>query len=317
MNIAKKLTKATPLFWFITIIILSYFGYIQAKEIFAHFVFTPIWNVSLGWVIFAENLIFFTYATTEYIKTSDKRMALFACSFLTAGLFEIMHLSHSEEGTFQLVYSTLANLAYAAPGFISIFYLKNPYTQNKNFYFFNILTLNLIFFGYASYLGESLLTREITDKIFLLNGTEMIWAASYFLIAIIFANVRQAKELSPISKFSIGYFFMFLNEVYIPIGGYFTSLYRLFIHLAMIVAIIFIGMGLKDIQITIERYSNKLKSFISPFLYLVAIYVLVLLLSSDAFKVLMPIHLQYYFLVFFILLTLTTPKEEPEDIDEK
>lgn len=309
MKILEKIKHLPLLAWFLISTLLLCLLFIVFNHIYPHFQFTPALNITIGWIIFALDTMFFTKGILEYKKTGDKRMALFACGFLIAGLFEITHTFHSDEGKLQLAYASLANFSYAVPGIASLFCLHNPIAKDKKFFFANVLALNLIFFGAATFLMELLVTQELADKIYSLNGTEMLYAATYLVIAIIYADARKSLGLSSFSFFSLGYFFLFLNEIAAPTGNYLSSSYRLFVHFEMILGIIFILIGLKNIQFMTENFSTKLKSYISPYLYLVAIYILILLLSSDAFNVLMPKYIQFYFLMFFIILMLTDTKE--------
>lgn len=309
MKILEKIKHLPLLAWFLISTLLLCLLFVCFNHIYPNFEFTPTLNIFIGWIIFVLDVLFFSKGVIEYKHTGDKRMALFACSFLIAGLFEITHIFHSYEGKLQLAYASLANFSYAFPGIASLFCLNKPLAKDKKYFFANVLALSLIFFAAATFLMEMFVTQELANKIYSLNGTEMLYAATYLIIAIIYADARKSLGLSSFSFFSLGYFFLFLNEIAAPTGSYLTSTYRLFVHLEMVLAIIFIMTGLKNIQFVTEDFSEKLKSYISPYLYLVAIYILILLLSSDAFNILMPKYIQFYFLMFFIILMLTDTKD--------
>lgn len=303
MQILKK-TNFIHLLSIVVIIVLTSFGvYFFLKHSLTHFIYSPMWNISFGCAIFAINIAILTKGFIEYKKTNDKRMALIACGFFTAGLFEIMHFLHSFEGSFQFIYSSLTSFCYVSAGFSSLFYLNKPYEEKeKKSFFTKTFVFYLIFFAAATFLTESLITHELANRFFTLSGTEMIWVASFFLISLIYTDIRKFIGINPFSYFSLGYLFLFLNKIYVPNSVFFTADYRFLIHIYTILGLFFIFTGIKDIQITTTTYDTKLKSFIPPYLFLIAIYILILLLSSDAFNVSMPEYIQYYFLVFFMLL---------------
>lgn len=293
----------------IFMILASYGAYFYLKHFLPNFIYTPMWNIAFGCIIFAINTAILAKGFIEYKKTNDKRMALIACGFFTAGLFEIMHFIHSFEGSFQFIYSSLTSFCYVSAGLSTIFYLNNPYEEEKKKTFFTkAFAIYLIFFAVTTLLAENLITHQLANKFFTLSGTEMIWVASFFLIALIYADIRKFLKLNPFSYFSLGYLFLFLNKIYVPNSVFFTADYRFLIHIYTILALIFIFKGLKSIQITTTEFGAKLKAFAWPYLYLIVIYVLILLLSSDAFNVSMPEYIQYYFLVFFIILMFTELK---------
>lgn len=302
MEIIKKI-KSSPFFIVTLIMIIFTYGILYSlRHFFPHFIYAPDWNIRFGWVIFALNTLIFIKGFFEYKKTSGKKMALVACGFFTAGLFEIMHFLHSFEGNVQFTYSYLTDFCYTFAGFSSLFYLNKPVEKNKKYFFANTLAFYLIFFSLATVVVETFITKTVADKLFALSGIDMIWVASYFLIALIYADIRKSNGLNTFSCFSLGYLFLFLNRLYVPNSLFFTESYWFLMNIENILGLIFIFIGLKDVEVVAEGFESKLKSYIPYYLYLIVIYILMLLLSSDAFNVSMPEYIQYYFLIFFIIL---------------
>ncbi len=305
MKILESIKHPHLLALFILTTAVFYAAYSLTVTNFPSIDFTPVQNIYFGWAFVLLDVIFLVKGFIEYQKSKDRRIAILACCFFMGGLFEIPHILASYEGHLQMAYSSLVNISYAIPGLATLFFMSNPTEENDKHFFFKILAACIITFGVVYYAFSSMITPEMARHFYSLSGTEMIYAASYFVTAIIYANARKSLGKDTLSLFSLGYFLLFLNELSIPTHTYLSSIYRLFVHIEMGLGILLIMLGTKNLPVTDEDFNSKLKSYLLPFGYLILIYILILLLSSDTFNILIPRYLQFYFLVFFITLMFT------------
>lgn len=268
------------------------------------FKFSPLHDVVFGAFIVIFDFIIAFRANQIYSKDFDKRMALISAGFLFGGIFQSIHFmiayiyQYNTDTKIMQAYVFFEILSYAIALYLAIFYFVNPISERPQQFRRKVYFSFFAFFLFV--VLSSIFEMHILERV----TFTYIFGGLYLLLAAIYADLRFANNLKPMCMIILGFIFVGLNQTYLEIGTYFTSYFRFFGHTMILLSKPLILFGLNDIRFTSKMFGIRQKLLCYPPLLFIVSFLSLSLITSIIFKFeTYPIYFQYYFIIFFVVLS--------------
>jgi len=256
--------------------------------------FTSMEHFILSVITFVVAVLISIKFLRYYLDNKDKRMLIISAGFFIGSIFEILHFTSHSSYNIQFFYIFFENLSYTGSILISLLYTNDRSSRKKYFIVALCYLLFVLFLRY--YISADIITKSISY-----STIEIIFAALYFLFALIYFDIRQNYKLKPVSIAIIGFLLLFSSELFILTPNYLYSAIRLFLHIQKIAGLFFIYLGINDLRLNKEPLNNRIKLLIFSALTLLSSYWIIIMGGLILFNVKFPIFFKYYFLSFFIV----------------
>jgi len=270
------------------------------EQIFINiFKYTPVHNIIFGIISGVLAFLVAYRANKIYHKTSDKRMAIIAAGFVLGGLFEVTHAINSYTKGILYYYVFFRNLSFTGSIFISLFLSKNDTCGKNNNFEKKVLTVSFIYFLLVV-IFQKLINPVILEQSIPYVSIQIVFTALYFLLSLLYMDIRLNYKLKPLSPLIIGLFIYSLSELYVITPDFLSSWYRFIIHLEDILGLLFIYWGIKDFYLKKNPLNSRQKLLIFSSAILLVFYWIMILSELIIFNLQIPIYFKYYIFIFFI-----------------
>lgn len=256
----------------------------------------------------------FFHTNNLFSKSKDKRMAIIAGGFLSAGLLNMYHMFAAVDFSYDifnlrnlqsdssLFYLLVEKLIISITLFISVFYRQTEKVSAnfriKAYAIYFIIIMASVIFG--NMVLPQVFAHRFTRFFIFEESLAIIDIAFYILTALIYADTRLINRKSLVSPFIVGLILFAVGQMFF-ISLSIIPFYAIIAHLFKIAGAAFILLGIKDIEFISNVMSLRQRLLATLSSFLIFSFIIFASLSSSIIKITLPSYSKFMFLDFLLV----------------